>query len=227
MTLAGEHDPIAAHRTRQAAAKAICEREIVRRKEQDQAAIKARIEWANAQAADPSHPYLLNKGVQPHGLRQQGNTLLVPLYADKELVNLQRINPEGTKLFMKRGRIKGAASIIGSLAGASHVYLTEGWATGATIFEVSGCSVVTTMTANNLKSVALTLRSNLPPQTTVTIAADNDRSTKGNPGLNYGRLAAKSIGASITWPSFPCQTCSCSDFNDLAACVKRLGLAHE
>lgn len=221
VTVAGEHDPIAAEQARQAAAKARREREARRQQEQAQTAQQARQEWDAATLADQRHPYLTAKRVQPHNLRQQGDVLLVPLHADGELVNLQRIRADGTKRFLKRGRIKGAASLVGRLAGAGHVYVTEGWATAATIHEASGCPVVATMAANNLEPVARTLRRNLPAHISITIAADNDRRTPGNPGLTYGRHAAEIIGADITWPRFPCEDCACSDFNDLAACEGR------
>ncbi|MDZ7852329.1 MAG: toprim domain-containing protein [Halomonas sp.] len=221
VTVAGEHDPIAAEQARQAAAKARRGREVRRQQEQAQAAQQARQTWAAAAPADHLHPYLTAKGVQPHNLRQRDGTLLVPLYAEKELVSLQRIHADGTKRFLTRGRIKGAASLVGRLAGAGHVYVTEGWATAAKIHEASGCPVVATMAANNLEPVARTLRRNLAAHIAITIAADNDRRTPGNPGLTYGRHAAEIIGADITWPRFPCEDCACSDFNDLAACEGR------
>lgn len=220
VTLDGEHDPIAAARARKAAEKVKREREEMRRHEQGQTANQANTSWTSAPAADPDHPYLLKKGVQPHNLCQEGNTLLVPLYSNGRIVNLQRIYPDGKKRFMKWGMIKGAASMVGSLTGASHVYLTEGWATAATIHEASGCPVVAAMTANNLPVMACTLRRKLATQISIIIAADNDRETCGNPGLTYGRQAAESIGANICWPRFPCEECACSDFNDLANCEK-------
>jgi putative DNA primase/helicase len=221
VSLAGEHGPIAAEEARQAAAKARRMWEARRKQEQAQVALQARQEWEAAAQADHNHPYLTTKHVQPHSIRQQGGVLLVPLFAEGELVNLQRIHADGTKRFLKRGRIKGAASLVGRLTGAEHVYVTEGWATAATIHEASGCPVVATMTANNLAAVVRTLRYNLAPQVRITIAADNDRRTPGNPGLTYGRHAAEIIGADITWPRFPCEDCTCSDFNDLAACEGR------
>lgn len=221
VTVAGAHNPIATEQARQAAEKARNEREAWRQRERARASQQARQEWAAAAQADHRHPYLTAKHVQPHNLRQQSDILLVPLYADGELLNLQRIRADGTKRFLKRGRIKGAASLVGRLAGAGHVYVTEGWATAATIHEASGCPGVATMAANNLEPVARTLRHNLPAHIGITIAADNDRRTPGNPGLTYGRQAAEIIGADITWPRFPCEDCACSDFNDLAACEVR------
>ena len=51
--------------------------------------------WRDAHPADPDHAYLIAKGVRVHSLRQRGDELLVPLYSDGVLANLQRIAPDG------------------------------------------------------------------------------------------------------------------------------------
>lgn len=68
---------------------------------QRQAAKEARSQYQKAQQV-VVHPYLTNKGIeQVKGLRLSGKWLLVPFYniASNELVNLQRITPNGTKFF--------------------------------------------------------------------------------------------------------------------------------
>ena len=68
---------------------------------QRQAAKEARSQYQKAQQV-VVHPYLTNKGIeQVKGLRLSGKCLLVPFYniASNELVNLQRITPNGTKFF--------------------------------------------------------------------------------------------------------------------------------
>lgn len=67
---------------------------------QQLAAVKSMRLYVLAVPAKASHPYLVNKGCQPHNLRQLESTLLVPLYHECKLVNLQRICPDGTKRFM-------------------------------------------------------------------------------------------------------------------------------
>jgi len=55
-----------------------------------------------------SHPYLTKKGVQSHGLRQDGKTLIVPLCSPEgKLASLQYIDPAGNKRFLTGGRKKG------------------------------------------------------------------------------------------------------------------------
>ncbi|APX95068.1 hypothetical protein BWR19_15915 [Halomonas sp. 1513] len=218
VTLAGEHDSAAAEGARKAAERARREREALRQRDHAEAADRARRLWSSAQPASPNHPYLQCKRVRHHGLRQQGDVLLVPLFCAGALVNLQRIHPDGGKRFLPRARLKGAASLLGRLAGAERVYLCEGWATAATLQEATGSPVVAAMTANNLATVGHALRQRLPTEVAITVAADNDHRTEGNPGMTAGRAAAQSIRADLTWPRFPCVGCTCTDFNDLARC---------
>lgn len=220
VSLSGGYDPIAGEEARQKAATARREQKEEQLQKQQHAAFCAQQVWNAATPADPQHPYLVAKSVQPHSLRQQGDTLLVPLYADGKLVSLQRIQPDGKKRFFKNGQTKGAASLVGSLLGATHIYLAEGWATAATIHETTSRPVVATMSTNNLEILARRLRLRLP-MIRITIAADNDRHKTDNPGLTYAKKAAAIISADITWPDFYCDDCDCTDFNDLAICANR------
>lgn len=226
VTLAGEHDPIAAEQARQAARRARQARAAQRQREQAHAAKRARRLWASASPANRGHAYLVTKKVAPYGLRQHGNNLLVPLYAEGQLVNLQRIGPDGGKRFMFHARLKGSATIIGQLAATSRLYLCEGWATAATLHVATGCPAVAAMTANNLAAVGHALRQRLPSEVAITVAADNDRGTEGNPGITAAREIATALRADLTWPRFPCADCACTDFNDLARCqAPREGVA--
>jgi putative DNA primase/helicase len=191
------------------------QREAARRQreaEHKAAAEKARKLWGWAKAADPQHPYLQSKQVQPHGLRQHGATLLVPLVESGELVNLQRIHPNGEKRFLPGGRVRGLYSPIGLCGGP--LYVCEGWATGATIHAVTGRPVACAMNAGNLAPVAQTLRRRYPGRLII-IAGDNDRHTKGNPGKTAAMRAAKAIGGEWIIPNFPADSPG-TDFNDLA-----------
>lgn len=176
--------------------------------------------WSNARCADPNHPYLIAKGVQPHGLRQHRNELLVPLYAGGVLVNLQRIGPDGSKLFLRGGRIKGAYSPLGRIKPGKALGICEGWATGATLHE-SGYTVACALNAGNLKAVALALRAKYH-RAEIIIAGDDDRQTKGNPGRTAANAAAVAVGGLVTFPEWPSDAPdSLSDFNDLVAWSRR------
>jgi len=191
------------------------QREAARRQREAEykaAAEKARKLWGWAKAADPQHPYLQSKQVQPHGLRQHGSTLLVPLVEAGDLVNLQRIHPSGEKRFLPGGRVRGLYSPIGLCSGP--LYICEGWATGATIHAVTGRSVACAMNAGNLTPVAQVLRRRYPGRLII-VAGDNDRSTEGNPGKTAAMRAAKAIGGEWIVPDFPADLPG-TDFNDLA-----------
>ena len=176
--------------------------------------------WRNAGRADTNHPYLIAKGVRPHGLRQRRDELLVPLYFGGLLVNLQRISPDGSKRFLFGGRIKGAYSPMGRITPGKPLCICEGWASGATLHE-SGYTVACAMNAGNLKPVALALRAEYPT-TEIIITGDDDRLTEGTPGRTAANAAAVAVGGLVTFPDWPSDAPdSLSDFNDLAAWSRR------
>ena len=58
--------------------------------------------------ASPEHPYLKKKGISAHGIKQEGENLLIPIQdAQGNIWSLQTISPEGKKLFAKGSRVKG------------------------------------------------------------------------------------------------------------------------
>ena len=171
--------------------------------------------WHESHPADPKHPYLMRKQVKPHGLRQRGNELLVPLYHSLQLVNLQRIAPDGSKRFLAGGRVKGSYSPLGGIGENQTLYICEGWATGATLREATGSAVACAMNAGNLLEVALQLKHRYPAARLV-IAGDDDRQTLGNPGRTAANAAALAVDAEVVFPDWPEGVpLALSDFNDL------------
>jgi putative DNA primase/helicase len=69
--------------------------------------------WHKAKPADPAHGYLTRKGVQPHGLRQERGLLLVPVFDCDKILSVQRIAPDGKKLFRRNATKKGGFFTIG------------------------------------------------------------------------------------------------------------------
>lgn len=87
--------------------KILSQRHEEREKERAHAIQVARKKWSAAEAADPDHPYLVRKQVKPHMLRQEGDSLLIPVYGkDGQIQSVQTIGPDGEKLFA--GGIKNA-----------------------------------------------------------------------------------------------------------------------
>lgn len=185
--------------------------EDLRKQKQAATAQRALSEWRKAVDADPQHAYLQTKLVKPYLLRQSGDCLLVPLVDGDRLVNLQRIYSDGTKRFLAGGRISGCYSPIGDADG--HMYICEGWATGATIHALTGRCVACAMNAGNLIHVALHLRKHHPGRYIV-IAGDNDRHTEGNPGKAAAYKAARAIGGEVMIPPIP-DNLPGTDYNDL------------
>ncbi|GAA0417950.1 hypothetical protein GCM10008969_46490 [Pseudomonas veronii subsp. inensis] len=205
-----------AEQVRQRIEQARRQREAEQQRRQLKAANLARRWWRDARRADPDHSYLIAKGVRPHGLRQRGDELLVPLYAGGVLVNLQRIASDGGKRFLFGGRIKGTYSPLGRITPGKPLCICEGWATGATLHE-SGYTVACAMNAGNLKPVALALRAEYHT-TEIIIAGDDDRLTDGNPGRAAANAAAAACGGLVTFPEWPADAPpNLTDFNDLAA----------
>ncbi len=186
-----------------------------RQAEQVAAAERAREQWGRGVSAHAEHPYLIAKQVQPHGIRQSGALLLVPLVDPHGLLwNVQTIDGGGRKRFLRRGRVRGLFSPVGELGNPGTLLICEGWATGATLHEETGHAVLAAMNAGNLRPVAEAARSHWPRADFV-ICADNDRATPNNPGLTKAREAANAVGARLAVPEFAAGETG-TDFNDLA-----------
>ena len=172
--------------------------------------------WTNATPADPSHPYLRRKQVQPYGLRQKDQQLLVPLICDGRLLNLQRIAPDGDKRFLKGGRVKGCHALLGTPGAGARLYLCEGWATGATLHAATGCPVACAMNAGNLLAAGRQLWQDYP-HCELVVAGDDDRLTPGNPGRSAATDTAEALGCGLVFPPWSgAEPLSLTDFNDLA-----------
>jgi phage/plasmid primase-like uncharacterized protein len=142
---------------------------------QERAARMAQRLWA-ASAPATSHPYLAAKGVRAHGLRQdRRGRLLVPVQgADGRLWGVQRVDVDGSKLFLKGARTEGGHMLIGGKPKPGMPLLVaEGYATGATLHEATGLPVAVAFNAGNLLAVAKAYRA-ADPSRPIVIAGDND-----------------------------------------------------
>lgn len=166
------------------------------------AAARAKAMIGASTAADPRHQYLVNKQIQPHGIRQQGIALLIPVYVGDSLTSVQTIYPNGTdKRFLKGGRIAGGHYFINDQTRRDELLICEGFATGATLHEQIGAAVYVAFNAGNLLAVARYVRSQ-HPRANVIVCGDDDRWTDGNPGKTKAREAALDIGAKLMMPDF-------------------------
>ena len=169
-----------------------------------------------AKPADPAHGYLAAKAVKPAGqLIEYRHALALPLCdAAGTLHSLQFISADGTKRFLTGARVAACFFTLADKADGPLV-ICEGFATAASISEVTSFSTVAAMNCGNLPAVAVALRAKWPAREFI-LAADNDAWTPGNPGLSKATEAAKATGGKLGVPSFPDTASKPTDFNDLA-----------
>jgi putative DNA primase/helicase len=157
-----------------------------------------------------NHPYLAKKNVKPHGLRCYKGALVVPMRDQTGLlVSLQFIDGDGTKRMMQGGKAQGACCFIGDhidLTRNDTILICEGWATGASLFEVTNQFTVVAFSAGNLTAVAIQTRKK-HPDNEVIICGDNDLS-------GVGQIAARAAALAVNGRYKIPDTAGC-DFNDI------------
>jgi phage/plasmid primase-like uncharacterized protein len=171
-------------------------RDAERKRKAEVAASTVEAIWANAIAPSPDHPYLKRKGIQAHGARMTGDArLIVPLFGpDGSLSSLQYIGED--KRYHPGAVTRGCSWTLGEIDDGT-IFVAEGFATAATIHEVSGRPAVIAYSANNLPAIVGQLREQHGDQRDLVIVADNDAS---GVGLNKADEAAARYGARIVMP---------------------------
>lgn len=194
--------------------------------------------WGGADTNVEGHPYLERKLIAiPRGLRmhtaKDGTRLLaVPMWSfdmngRPALTSIQFIDENGSKRFMKAGRVEGTFF---SLKGDTQIIVfCEGVATAFSIWQATGLSVVACFNAKNLVDVLKDFKV-WRPMSTFLLCADDDVMApddwavkgQGRAWVNVGRTkaeaAAKAVGCRWTLPVFkdgPAR--SRTDYNDLHA----------
>jgi phage/plasmid primase-like uncharacterized protein len=197
-------------------------REATRRRRERAASRIAQLVWNRSRPVE-THPYLTRKDVAAHGLRQdRRGDLLVPMRdADGRLWGLQSIDAEGKKLFMRGGRKQGLHAALGVPASDEPLIIAEGYATAATLREVTGFAVVAAFDSGNLLDVARALREREPTRRIV-IAADNDHHLPRHPiplpnvGMEKAMAAAEAVSGVMLSPKFSASDTG-TDWNDYAS----------
>lgn len=155
--------------------------------------------WTGAQAAHPDHPYLARKNIQPHGARITGDgRLIVPLFGkDGQLSTLQYIDNDKGKLYHPGGEAGGKFWMLGTMDEPGVLYVAEGFATAATIYEITGKPCVVAFSASSLVPVTAILREMYGATQDIVIVADHD---SHGVGQKYADQASAKYGARVIIP---------------------------
>ena len=179
-------------------------------------------------------PYIERKQVRAEGCRfLPDGTLVVPLMRydlplDQRLRGVQRILPNGRKLFTKGFDKPGCCTRLGVMdpGRTPLLMVTEGLATGLSVRMATNWQrpVFVALDAGNLAHVVPILRA-LYPRTRILILADDDWQTRdqvtlelNNPGRTAARAIAKQVvGCDFVTPVFKAETRQKkdTDYNDL------------
>jgi len=195
----------------------------------------------NLSPATDDNFYLAKKGIEPtDGVKVDGHGNLVIPFSDKDgnIKTVQKIlkQDDGTylKLFEKGGEKAGSFHLIDGYKSRDIIIFCEGYATGATLNQATGYSVVVVGDSGNYKPVFDVLIKDKHftniDKMKIIIAADNDvLVTKPikNPGLTKAKEAAAYIAEkypdlkdkiAVAIPSFTQDEVAekFTDFNDLA-----------
>jgi putative DNA primase/helicase len=191
-------------------------REIKRNQLHLEAKQRANKIWNNSGNAHNNHTYLKTKKVKNHNLKlTSDNKIIVPLMDNEQCIHsLQFITEGGDKKFLSDGKIKGNYFIIG--IPKDKIFIAEGYATSASIYECTDIATICSFNCNNLLPVSKVIRKKFP-HIEIIIACDNDIYTEGNPGRAKAEEAAITINAKSVFPNFSGLNISNrpTDFNDL------------
>ncbi len=183
------------------------------------------------------HPYLAEKGVQAYGLRintlgpltlnggkadeapqhwGQVGDLMIPVYdANGELWAVQSIDASGRKSFPRGSKLQGGHFVIGEPGDSDVLLIAEGYATAATLHELSGMPVAMAFHSGNLPAVAEALREKYPDKILILAGDDDHNKPKDkNVGRQKAEEAAKMVGGYTMFPRFE-KDAPGSDWNDL------------
>jgi putative DNA primase/helicase len=172
-----------------------------------------------------SHPYLIQKGIEAHGARlyhgsliiggmECDGALMISMSLNRRITSLQFINRDGEKRFLPDGEKGGY--LIGALKSNQPVCICEGFATGCSIHNATGCTVVVAFDAGNLRKMAEALRAK-QPHIPIIVCADDDHATPGNPGCAKATEAAEAVGGVVVMPDFGDDLPQdATDFNDMS-----------
>lgn len=202
-------------------------------------------EYENAKWANPNHPYFKAKGLDKNYYLKQdkhGNILIPLKDVDGKHWATQRIFSNGDKMIgvfrtqeeKEQGvehpaKKSGNFFLLGAkdLSRANEVFICEGFATAASVYEATKNPTIMAVDAGNLDIVVTSIKEKYPKMNVI-IAADNDIGKELKGAKNVGKdsalaVAIKHPDVKVVLPKFTNEEARAglSDFNDL---VKSRGL---
>jgi len=198
-----------------------------RRKNQE-AAERALKDW-HSFSEEGQSPYLTKKKVDALGLRFGDEFMAMPIKdVEGKLWSYQKIYPNGKKYLLEGGRKKSCFHTLGILEDQKPLYVTEGYATGASVHMATDIPTVIAIDSGNLESVVCSLRKKYP-KSAIVIAGDDDWFRESNVGTIKAQEAAQKHGCSVIFPVFKDKEQYAkladkekpTDFNDLH-CLEKL-----
>jgi putative DNA primase/helicase len=150
-------------------------------------------------------------------------SIYIPLRdVENKLWSWEKIQWDNSKWFYSGGRKRGCFHTLGNIAGAETIYITEGFATGASVHLATGEATVVAFDSGNLLEVAIQLKK-LYADKSFIVCGDDDRDGKKQDGTpnNVGKIkaeeaAARCLGRAV-FPIFKSYETKPTDFNDLHA----------
>ncbi|ERH63794.1 hypothetical protein N172_20400 [Pantoea dispersa EGD-AAK13] len=176
--------------------------------------------YARLPAADPTHAYLVRKGITvADDVRQTRNgALVVPFYdVNGGFRTLQYIPPDGEKYLYKDAPKSGHFRVEGGrLTNGEPILYAEGYATARSLYMVTGRPVVMTIDAGNMETVASVLKARYPDSPHL-FMADVDHAKERNKGVLSANRAAAATGGAALLPDLTAAEIErgFTDYNDL------------
>lgn len=182
--------------------------EKVREELQEVACERAEKMWTYCKDSGPTaYSRLKQVTVMKGTKRGDKDELLIPMRdIDGKLWGIQRIFPDGKKIFSKGQKVTGTFFLFGEIQ--DQIVLCEGWATGASVHAATQRTTGCCFNAANLVDVARAVKEKYPT-ISITIAGDDDRDNEINVGREKAEKAAKITLGPVLFPP------KGTDFNDL------------
>lgn len=192
------------------------------------AAQQAQAEWDAAKNAHADYPYLCEKKVGTHGIKETADgRLIVPVYdiITGKIVSVQHIDQTGAKKFLFGSAVAGGYYHLG-VESKKLIVIATGFATAATICEARpDASVLMAFSDSNILAVAKAERKK-NKRAKIIIAADNDlgktkevagQEVMYNPGLEAAQEAAEAVNGLVAIPTRSVNPEKKCDWNDIAS----------